>query len=297
MFPLVIGIFLGLIPLLFLLRMSAHAIPLAVPSSHHVCSKPLDWFKPDERELARHDDPEKTRLLGENMQANGQLQACGATEDGRMIYGHGRLLAAKAVGVATLEVKIFPASLPTTQFKIIRASENLQRKDLTGFQKWILCSELLSENSDWQMRDLAAHLHLDPSMVTRLLSPSKCIEAARQALREGKIGITDCYAISKLPEAGQAGLLAMKLSGASREDIEAAGRKTRTAAASGSVKVSRLRCALPSGIAVQFTGEGLSLEDALEAMKDLTAELKRAIEQGLDSKTVVRVLADKAKKA
>ncbi len=31
--------------------------------------RPLEWFKPDERELARHDDPEKIRLTGQDMLA------------------------------------------------------------------------------------------------------------------------------------------------------------------------------------------------------------------------------------
>ena len=90
--------------------------------------RPLDWFKTDDRELARHDDPEKVRLQGEDMLAKGQLQPVGATEDGRMIFGHGRWLAAKAAGMKTLEVKVFPASLSDTQFRLIRAAEADRKK-------------------------------------------------------------------------------------------------------------------------------------------------------------------------
>jgi hypothetical protein len=50
------------------------------PTTEH---RPLEWFKPDEKELARHDDPAKIRQLGEDMQANGQLQAVAATEVGQ----------------------------------------------------------------------------------------------------------------------------------------------------------------------------------------------------------------------
>lgn len=160
--------------------------------------RPLDWFKTDARELARHDDPAKVRLQGEDMLAKGQLQPVGATEDGRMIYGHGRWLAAKSAGIKTLEVKLFPTSLSDTQFKLIRAAENLQRKELTGYQKWLLCADLMACNPTWQMKELAEQLHLDPSMVTRLLSPSKCIPAWQEALAAGKVGISDCYAASKL---------------------------------------------------------------------------------------------------
>lgn len=66
------------------------------PTSEH---RPLDWFQPDECELARHDDPEVIRRRGQDMLINGQLQAVGATEDGRLIFGHGRLLAARSAGI------------------------------------------------------------------------------------------------------------------------------------------------------------------------------------------------------
>jgi hypothetical protein len=72
-------------------------------------TKPLEWFQPDANELARHDDPEETRRLGQDLLARGQLQRVAAIEDGRMIFGHGRYLAAKAVGIKTLEVRIYPA--------------------------------------------------------------------------------------------------------------------------------------------------------------------------------------------
>jgi ParB family transcriptional regulator, chromosome partitioning protein len=148
--------------------------------------RPVEWFKPDERELARHDDPENIRQAGQDMLVNGQHQPVGAIEDGRMIFGHGRLLAAKAAGIKTLEVKIYPASLTTTQFKLIRAGENLQRKDLTGYRKWLLCADLMRDNPTWQMKELAEALHLDPSMVTRLLSPGKCIAAASKEMKRAR---------------------------------------------------------------------------------------------------------------
>src|SRR5262249_51781355 len=158
-----------------------------------------------------------------DMQANGQLQPVGATEDARMIFGHGRWLAAKAVGIKTLEVKLFPATMSDTQFYLARAAENLQRKDLTGHQKWLLCADLMCGNATWTQQDLAKHLHLSAPMVTQLLSPSKCTAAWQEALAAGKVTISDCYSASKLEKAAQDGLLQLKLSGASRDQIEQAG--------------------------------------------------------------------------
>jgi ParB/RepB/Spo0J family partition protein len=261
--------------------------PLAI--EHH----PLDWFKTDARELARHDDPEKVRHQGEDMLANGQLQAVGATEDGRMIFGHGRWLAAKAAGIKTLEVKLFPASLSDTQFRLIRAAENLQRKELTGYQKYLLCAELMSGNPTWQMKDLAEQLHLDPSMVTRLLSPSKCIPAWQDALAAGKVGISDVYAASKLVEAEQAELLRLKLSGASRDTIEQVGRKSRNCKAA-TVKLSRVKIAMPLGASVVVSGDDLSMPELVELLSDTLREARKAAEQ-YDVKTFQSMMRDKAK--
>jgi ParB/RepB/Spo0J family partition protein len=257
--------------------------------------RPLDWFKPDADQLGRHSDPEKVRLRGLNMQAHGQLQPVGATEDGRLIFGHGRWLAAKAVGIKTLEVKLFPASLSDTQFSLIRAAENLQRNELNGHEKWRLCADLMSDNASWQLKDLAEHLHLDPSMVTRLLSPSKCITAWQEALSAGKVGISDCYAASKLNESEQSELLRLKLSGASRDAIEQAGRRKRTPAAA-TVRLSRIKAMLPSGVVIVASGEGLTLDDLIQSFGDALREAKKAREQGLDARTFQAVLRDKAKK-
>jgi ParB-like chromosome segregation protein Spo0J len=262
--------------------------------------RPLEWFRPDEKELARHDESEKIRLLGLDMLANGQLQPAAATEDGRMIFGHGRWLAAKSAGIKTLEVKLYPSSLSDTQFRLIRAAENLQRKDLNGYQKWLLCSELIRDNPTWQLKDLAEqHLHLDPSMVTRLLSPTKCIEAAQHALREGRIGISDCYEISheSSPDR-QAELLRMKLAGASRKAIKDA-RTSKVAEASKegesvAAKLSRVKIAMPQGATVVISGNDLSMSGVVELLAETLKEARKAAEQ-YDVKTFQRMMIDKAK--
>ena len=105
-------------------------------------TKPRNFFKPDPNGLARHVDPEETRRRGEEMLARGQLQPVAALEDGRMIFGHGRLLSAKSAGMKTLEAKIYQA-MSDTQSMLTRALENLQRKELTAYRRWRLCVDLI----------------------------------------------------------------------------------------------------------------------------------------------------------
>ena len=103
---------------------------------------------------------------------------------------------------------------------------------------------LLELNPGWQNQDLARCVKLDPSTVTRLLSPSKCVAEVVEALRENKIAISDAYEISKQEDReGQLRLLALKNAGASREVLAAQVRKQR-AAATPAVRVSKIRCRL-----------------------------------------------------
>jgi len=266
--------------------------PTANPNTEHW---PLDRFKTDERELSRHDDPEATKLQGQDMLANGQIQPVGVTEDGRMIFGHGRYLAAKSAGMKTLETKVYPSSLTETQFRLIRAAENLHRKELRGYQKSLLCADLMCANPGWQMKDLAEALHLSPSMATRLLSPSKCIQEWQDALKEDKVGISDVYAASKLPQEKQAGLLALKLSGATRDQIEQAGRKSRNGRKTEHVRQARVVCPLSTGARIVVTGPEMDLDGLIEALQSALDAARRANKDSLDVKTFERVQRDKAK--
>jgi ParB family chromosome partitioning protein len=257
-----------------------------------VTQKPLSWFKPDPNQ-PRKDFPEaELRLLGESMRKK-QLQPVLAQPDGTLIAGERRYRAAKLVGLPTLEVKIADEQLSPAQVKVWQLVENMQRADLSGYEKWLGCAELMCANPTWQLKDLAEALNLDPSMVTRLLSPSRCIPAAQEALKAGRVGISDCYAIGKLPEAEQAGLLALKLSGASRDKLEQAGRKARNGSKE-TVKLSKVKIALPKGMSVTISGNEVSMADVVELLAQTLAAAKKAAEQ-YDVKTFQSMMKDRAR--
>lgn len=254
----------------------------------------LDTFIPNAGDLARHNDPEKIRLFGLDLLANGQFHAVSATEDRRMISGHMRLLAARSAGLKTLLTNVYPAALSDTQFRLIRLGENVHRTDLTPYQKWIACAELMCSNPGWKLLDLAEHLHLDPSSVTRLMSPSKCIPEWQDALKAEQVGIGDVYAASKLPASEQAALLALKLSGATRDQLEAA-RKKRQPAAVSAVKRGRVVCPLASGTKVTVTGAAMTLEGYIEALASALDAARKASRESLDVRTAEKVWKDRAK--
>jgi ParB family transcriptional regulator, chromosome partitioning protein len=227
----------------------------------------------------------------------GQLQPIGVLADYTLIWGERRLRAALLKKEIThLWAAVFDHEVSESEFLLMRATENFQRADLTDNEKWLTCKELREANPQWQLQDLAGHLHLSPGTITKLMSPAKCSVAWQEALTAGRVGIGDCYAASGLPEADQAALLTLKLSGASRDEIVHAGRKSRSGN-TPAVKVSRLKVPLPGGAIVQISGEDISLDDAIEAAQEAVKAMKKAREDGLDSKTAQAVFKDKAKQA
>lgn len=117
----------------------------------------------------------------------------------------------------------------------------------------------------------------------------------QQAAAEGKLGLSEWYAISKVPEAEQEALLAAKLGGANRDQLEQHRRRLRNAKASG-ITVNRLKIALsPQGRSVTLAGKSLSLEDAIEILQDALKSARKAQGENLDGKTWVQVMKQKAK--
>jgi len=260
-----------------------------------LCRKPLEWFKRNPQVRTVEHDEQELRDLGESLRVK-QLQPVLARTDGTLVFGHRRLAAAKLVGLRELRVIVTDEPLSESRIKIIQLSENIHRADLTAHEKWQACEELLRLNPDWKSKDLAEHLKLSPAMVTRFLSPSKCVPAVQDALATGALGISDCYAISVAPAEQQEGLLTLKLEGASRESIEKRVRKHRRADGDA-VKASSVTCRLRSGARVVVSGTAVSLSDVIEALAEAQKEAKRAQQEGLNAKTWQAVMRDRAKKA
>lgn len=258
----------------------------------------LDRFRPDARELARHDDPDAVRRLGEDMLANGQLQPA-AVAAGELIFGHGRWLAARAVGIPTLEVRVYPDGLPTTQLRLIRLAENIHRREMSGYRQWMACSDILCGNPGRQIKELAALMHLTPPSLTRILSPGKCSVAWQEALRTGQVGVSDCYQASQLLEGEQAALRALMLGDGGgkrvgRDALAAAARKLRQKADPAAPRLGRVRCPLPAGRTVVVSGADMTLPELIDTLAQALDVTRRASRESLDEKTGERVWRDKA---
>jgi ParB/RepB/Spo0J family partition protein len=244
-------------------------------------------------QFARH-SPEQIERLAASIAAEGLHQAIGVLETRRLIFGHGRLLAVKRLGWTEVEAKVYPADLAETQWRVIRAIENLLRTDLSGFDRWKICEELLALNPEWRAKDLAAHLKLDPSTITHLLSPSKLNDAWKEALKGGLVTIADCYAASRTDDRGQHELLAAKRNGASAAELH---RRVRRKPSNGDQpKVSRVVVPLVGSGSLTIIRKNLDMDGVCELLAAALEDARKAVRANYTVKTWVGAMRDRLAK-
>lgn len=261
---------------------------------------PTASLKPDPNQPRKNRDPDKQRQLNESVKVHGVLQPVGVRQDRvTLVWGEGRWLAAREAGLKDVPAIILDEPKSEGEYTVLQLVENTLHSGLSDFEQWQGCAGILRTNPQWQLKDLATMLSLDASSLTRILSPSKCIPAAVEALREGKIGFAHTYTISKAGSPDeQARLLALALEGKSRAVLEAE-RISHANRNSGkpAVRVQKVKCLLPSGVSVVVSGQGVSLDESIDALGEALKEMKRARELGYTAKTFAAAMRDKAKQA
>jgi ParB/RepB/Spo0J family partition protein len=256
-------------------------------------TKPTNSLKPDPKQPRKFFSEEELDRLGDDMLARGVLVDLLIKPDGTIIDGERRWRAAQRKGIKELPVKVIDKPLTDKDLRGNQLATVLHRADLSGYEKWMACAELMMMNPQCQLKNLAEFLHLDPSMVTRLLSPSKCIPTVQDALKEGALGISDCYEFSQESPDRQAELLRMKLAGASRAAIKVARSKSRNGNTSAA-RLSRVKIAMPRSMSVVISGNELSMSDVVELLTETLKEARKAAEQ-YDVRTFQSMMRDKAK--
>jgi ParB family transcriptional regulator, chromosome partitioning protein len=257
--------------------------------------KPLSWFKVDPNQPRKSFDEEELQRLGDDMLARGVLIPLLAKPDGTIIDGERRWRAAQLEAKGIEELPVIVTEKPEKEIRGIQLATVFHKADLNFCEKWLACSELMCAHPDWEMRTLAAFLHVDPSMVTRLLSPSKCTPAWQEAFKAGKVSLSDIYGASKNPAASQDGLLDLRLSGQikNRDDLERAGRKNRSHVPA--VKMAKVKIAFPNKVSVVLNGVDLGMSEVVAILTDALREARKAVDR-YDVKTFMAMMKDESRK-
>jgi len=262
--------------------------------------KPLSWFKTNAQVRSGMKES-AVREMGESLKENGQLQDLAALSDGTLIFGHRRLAGALLVSLKELWVQVYDEPLTPAQITVMQLVENMQKEDLTSYDQWQGCMKLLELEPGLTNKDLSERLHKDPSTMTRIMSVSRVVPAWQEALKARAVGISDVYAAAKVSERDQHELLAAKLGGASRDELEQHRRKRNGKRNGSSCKIAEAKCELPGGAFVVIRTKAPMLAPTLSTIAEMLADaLKRArkgVDEGYDVKTWEAVQRDKAKGA
>jgi ParB-like chromosome segregation protein Spo0J len=207
-----------------------------------------------------------------------------------IIVGHQRVAAGLLVGVEELDGIITDENLTPTDITLIQADENWHRKQLSDWQKFVICRDLLAENPSWDFKRLSEKLHVSQSTITRITGAARCVPAALEAFQAGRLGVTDMYCLAKAAdEQEQHELLKQKLvGGASRDELERTVRRNReqrtarkrpakvTPPPVAAAPIRRATVRLPSGLNVTVSGKSLGYAEFLEAIAGAEREAKQA---------------------
>ena len=221
-----------------------------------------------------------------------------AKQDGTMIDGWRRVNGLRRIGESEAEFLVTDEDLKTEEIVQIGLVTAMHRQALSDAEVYQGCQKLMRLHPEWLRKDLAAALDLDPPMVTKILAVDDVIAEVREAFLAGKFGFSVVYPLSQLPAEQQAVVLTAKLKGGTRDELVRQVKRLRNGA-QPTVKTSRIKIELASGVTVTFSanGKSLDLERAIEAAGDASKLLKQGQQQGLTAKTIQKVSVDRAAKA
>jgi hypothetical protein len=172
----------------------------------------------------------------------------------------------------------------------------MHRQALSDPEIYLGSKQLMAAHPEWQKKDLAAALHLHPSMATMILAVDNLIPAAREQFLGGAFRFSVAYEISKGAEREQHERLAARVAGTSRDEMRRQARRTRNSNGNGqAVKVKRIKIDLAGGLTATFSGKAVSLDQAIEAAAEAGKLMKRGQEKGWTAKTIQKMSADQAK--
>lgn len=179
---------------------------------------PIGSLLPNPDQPRREFDQAALEGLSESIKSQGLLQPIlvrpiGGSKPPRyeIVAGERRWRAAKLAGIAEVPVTIKDLSDKDTL--AIALIENLQREDLNALEEALGISRL-KEEFGLSQEDLAKNLGKSRSAIANSLRLLNLSEAAKDALRDGKISAGHARALLSLPDAGeQAALLASIIAG------------------------------------------------------------------------------------
>ncbi len=246
-------------------------------------------------------DPEYCRSLGDSMAAIGQqVPIIGYSEPDldkfAVTDGGCRVIGAKMRGIAKLLAMDLGKAPTPLEMQMAQAAIDIHKQHFRLMDRARLYHSIKGMRG-CTAKQLAEELGVSDSLVGDYLSLMKLPPDVQELVDSGALHLSKASLIAQQEsDPNRQRELAALAKDMSRSELAArvklARRNERPAPA---VRVSSMRCPLPSGTTVVVKGQELTLEDAIQALTDLLKAMKKASEDGIDGSTFSRICRDKAK--
>ena len=192
---------------------------------------------PDPTQPRKEFDPDSIGRLAKSFQDRGQLQPIRVRwseshEKWVIVAGERRYRAALHAGLTTIACVFVEHPLSETDILEEQLIENCLRDDLKPIEQATAFQALMRHNG-WTGKELAEHLHLNPSSVTRALALLTLPDDVQEQVSAGALAPSVAYEVTKLADPGeQREVVQQVVAGQlSRDDAVAAvnARRRRTA--------------------------------------------------------------------
>ncbi len=138
-------------------------------------------------------DPDEIKELAESIEELGLMQPILLTpKNGRfeIVWGHRRFLAHKYLGRVNINAKI--QEMTKSQKIIMRATENIHRKDITAIEEALIYSDL-KNNHEMSYEQISKRMRKSPGLVRRRLDLLRMPEVLQNAIHKKMIN----YAVAE----------------------------------------------------------------------------------------------------
>jgi ParB/RepB/Spo0J family partition protein len=259
--------------------------------------EPVDEVEARQSELDRHTGEPFERLKA-SMAPGRLLQPIGIVEGSKkVLYGHGRLKAARELGWKTIECKVFPSDMPELDQLTVEFVENYSRHDISPVARCRLCETMLAKSPGMKSKDLAAMLGVSAGAMTRILRIGQVGEPLREALEGKLITQEQLYKVSGLTLQQQLEFLAQKRDGLNGDGGGRHKAHVPSRRAKSESEPAKSRITIP------VTGATVNISGQVREMTGLVAALESALEEvriagtECDFRGFVRMLRQRGRKA
>jgi ParB family chromosome partitioning protein len=160
-----------------------------------------DIIDPDPAQPRKEFGEEGLMRLAESFRKFSQLHPVLVRKEGSsyvLVTGERRWRAARLAGMATIQCLVCKSG----DVRSVQLIENLLREDLLPIEE-ARGYQAIMDREGWGLREMAKHLHLDPSRVSKALKLLKLPEEVQKSVDRGEIPPTTAYEIAKRPRSEQ----------------------------------------------------------------------------------------------